>query len=190
MRFLRLFASAALLLAGGAPLVLSGCVGYHVGPVKPTAMKEIRSLAVPSFKNNTLEPRLEVLMANAVIRQLQQDGTYRITSERDADAIVEGTVERIDRNPARGVRNDTDKGTLADFYQTSEFTLDLAISVKVTEKSTGKVLATRTVSGNASFFVSGANPRTANVNRDERQAIPQAAEDAAARITSYLSEGW
>jgi hypothetical protein len=34
------------------------------------------------------------------------------------------------------------------------------------------------------------NSRVANVNRDERQAIPQAAEEAAIRLTSYLSEGW
>jgi len=161
-----------------------------VGPVKPAAMREVRTIAVPAFKNSTLEPRLEVLVANALIRQLQQDGTYKITSERDADAILEGSIERIDRVPARGVRNNLGEGILADFYQTSEFTLNLALSIKLVERNSGKALAAKTVNGTASFFVSGANPRTANVNRDERQAVPQAAEDAAAQITSYLSEGW
>ncbi len=168
----------------------SGCAGYHVGPVKPAAMRQVRTIAVPAFKNSTLEPRLEILVANALIRQLQQDGTYKVTSERDADAILEGTIERIDRIPARGVRNDSSLGILADFYQTSEFTLNLALKINVIEKNSGKTLASKAVSGTASFFVSGANPRTANVNRDERQAVPQAAEDAATQITSYLSEGW
>ncbi|RFC45868.1 MAG: Lipopolysaccharide-assembly [Verrucomicrobia bacterium] len=171
-------------------------------------MREIRTIAVPAFKNSTLEPRLEVLVANALIRQLQQDGTYRITSERDADAILEGSIERIDRVPSRGSRNNSSLNILADFYQTSEFTLKLALNIKLVEKNSGKTLVEKTVNGTASFFVSGANPRpdetqqvsndsrvaargrTANVNRDERQAVPQAAEDAATQITSYLSEGW
>ena len=177
-------------LLGSVLICFSGCAGYHIGPVKPAAMSQVRKLSVPAFKNSTLEPRLEVLVANALIRQLQQDGTYQITAEKDADAIVEGTIDRLDRVPARGVRNDSSLGILADFYQTSEFTLNLSLSVKVTEKNSGRTLASRSATGNASFFVSGANFRTANVNRDERQAVPQAAEDAATQITSYLSEGW
>lgn len=189
---------------GALLLCLSGCAGYHVGPVKPAVMSQVRTIAVPSFKNYTLEPRLEVLVANALIRQLQQDGTYKITSERDADAIVEGSIERIERLPARGVRKGNN--TPADFYQTSEFTLNLVLSVKVLEKNSGKTLYFKSFSGKSSFFVSSTNSaiapattpatatnvntRTANVNRDERQAIPQAAEDAAQQITSYLSEGW
>jgi hypothetical protein len=177
-------------LLGSVLICFSGCAGYHIGPVKPKAMGQVHKVSVPAFKNNTLEPRLEVLVANAIIRQIQQDGTYQITSERDADAIVEGTIERIERVPARGVRNDSNLGILADFYQTSEFTLNLSLNIKVTEKNSGRTLASKGVVGNASFFVSGANARTANVNRDERQAIPQAAEDAATQFTSYLSEGW
>lgn len=190
-------------------LCLPGCAGYHIGPVKPAAMSQVRTLAVPCFKNNTLEPRMEVLVANALIRQLQQDGTYKITSERDADATVEGLIERIERVPARGGRKDGN--TPADFYQTSEFTLNLVLRVKAVEKNSGKTLLSKNFSGTSSFFVSIANPttpkifdttpplkkkydrwarRTADVNRDEHQALPQAVEDAAVQITSYLSEGW
>ena len=178
--------AAVVLLAASS----SGCAGYHLGPVKPAAMAQVRTLAVPAFKNNTLEPRLEVLLANVLIKQIQQDGTYRIVSEKDADAVVLCTVEKLDRQPARSVRNNSSKGILADFYQTSEFTLDLVLKVDVQEKGTGKSLFKREVRGTSSFFVSSANPLTADVSRDERQAIPQAAEDASVRLTSYLSEGW
>jgi hypothetical protein len=145
-------------------------------------MAGIRTLAVPAFKNQTLEPRVESLLATTLIKQLQQDGTYKIASERDADAVVEGTLKRLERIPARGVRTD--------FYQTSEYLLDMIVGVKVIEKSTGKTISEKEVRGGSSFFVSGLSTLTADVNRDERQAIPQAAEDAAVRITSYLSEGW
>jgi hypothetical protein len=167
----------------------SGCAGYHLGPVKPASMKEVHTLAVPAFKNTTLEPRVEVMLANCLIKQIQQDGTYKIASESDADAVVLGTIERIERTPARGVQTD--------FFQTSEYTLQLQLRVKVVQRSTGKTLSERDVKGNSSFFVNSSNSlsaqtnaRVANVNRDERQAIPQAAEDAAIRLASYLSEGW
>jgi hypothetical protein len=170
-------------------LSTGGCAGYHIGPVKPSKMKDVHSLAVPAFKNMTLEPRVEVMLANSVIKQLQQDGTYKIASERDSDAVVLGTVERIERTPARGVQTD--------FFQTSEYTLSLLLSVRVVERATGKTLSEREVRGNSSFFVSSSNSlspevnaRVANINRDERQAIPLAAEDAAVKLTSYLSEGW
>ncbi len=168
---------------------LGGCAGYRLGPAKPASMKEVHTLAVPAFKNMTLEPRVEVMLANCVIKQLQQDGTYRISSENDSDAIVQGTLERIERTPSRGIQRD--------FYQTSEYTLSLVLRIKVIQRSTGKTISERELRGNSSFFVTSSNSmspqinsRVANVNRDERQAIPQAAEDAAIRLASYLSEGW
>ena len=181
--------SSVLMGTLATSVLLGGCAGYHLGPVKPSGMKEVHALAVPAFKNMTLEPRVEAMLASCVIKQLQQDGTYRIASENDSDAVVYGTLDRIERIPARGVQND--------FFQTSEYNLSLILKVKVVQRSTGKTLAEREVRGNSSFFVSSSNSmsadinaRVANVNRDERQAIPQAAEDAAVRLTSYLSEGW
>ncbi len=190
---MRLFGIPLLLPALCLLLGLSSCAGYRLGTLKPSSMERVKSLAVPAFKNQTLEPHVEVLLASTLIKQLQQDGTYRIADEKDADAVVEGSLERITRNPARGVRND--------FYQTSEYTLDLVLRIRVVERASGVVLSEREVHGNSSFFVSGSsrsgsprdteiNARIANVNRDERQAIPLAAEDAAIRLTSYLTEGW
>ena len=57
-------------------------------------MRGVKKIAVPTFKNDTLEPRVEVLLANAVIKQIQQDGTYQVAREKDADAILEGRSTR------------------------------------------------------------------------------------------------
>jgi outer membrane lipopolysaccharide assembly protein LptE/RlpB len=162
-------------------LVLSGCAGYHVGPIKPKSMREVKTIAVPSFKNDTLEPRVEVLLANSVIKQLQQDGTFQVARESDADAIFEGTLDEMIRRPSRSVRGNV--------LQTREYTLVLRIRFRVLDRS-GRVLEQRTVAGQTSFFVSGTDTLAADVNQDERQALPLAAEDAAVRIVSILSEGW
>ena len=142
----------------------------------------MQTIAVPSFKNDTLEPRVEVLMANAVIKQIQQDGTYRVVREKDADAILECTLDEIQRRPSRGVRGN--------LLQTREYILVLRVTYRVMQRSTGVELDSRTVTGQTSFFVSGTNNIAADVNQDERQAFPLAAEDLAVRLVSQISEGW
>lgn len=162
--------------------LLSGCAGYHIGPVKPTPMKEVQALCIPNFRNDTLEPRIEALIANALIKQVHQDGTYRVSAEADADAIVEGTILRLERSPTRGSKSD--------FYQTSEYGLGVVARVRVVRKSTRAKLLEKEFTGRATFLVSGNDLRTADVNTDEKQAIPLAAADLASQLVSFLSEGW
>ena len=165
-----------------AAVVFSSCAGYHVGPIKPTRMAAVNTIAVPSFKNETLLPRVEVLLANALIKQFQQDGTYNIARDNDADAIVQGRLEQIVRRPSRSVRGNV--------LLTREFTLTLHCRYDVTDRRTGAMLFTRTAAGQTSFFVSGTDPVAADLTQDERQAFPLAAEQLAKDIVSHLSEGW
>lgn len=171
-----------ILVALLALMLWSGCAGYHVGPIKPTTMKNVRKLHVMNFTNDTLEPRVEVLLTNLFIKQLQQDGTYEITDENRADAIVKVRITNIQRRPARSLQGNVE--------QTREFTLTLRADYQVLKADTGAVLDKRTITGTTSFFVTGENLTTADTNQDERQAIPLAAEDLAVRMTSIISEGW
>ena len=163
-------------------LLLGGCAGYHIGPVKPAKFDGIHSIAVNNFKNDTLQPRVEVLLANSVIKQMQQDGTYKVADESTADAVLEGTLEEIRRRPSRYVRGNV--------LQTREYTLQIKVRYKLTQKGTGKLLDERTVVGTTSFFVSGSGSVAADVNQDELQAFPLAAEELAVRLVSQISEGW
>lgn len=162
--------------------IFSGCAGYTLGPIKPKIMRNVQTIAVPSFINETLEPRLEVLLANSVIKQIQQDGTYRIASEKDADAVLEGRIEEIERRPSRSV--------IGNVVRTREYTLLLRVRYRVYERATGRELDARPIIGQTSFFVSGTDNVAADVRGDERQAIPLAAEDLAIRLVSQIAEGW
>ncbi|KAB2646824.1 MAG: hypothetical protein DVB27_05945 [Verrucomicrobia bacterium] len=165
-----------------AALLFGSCAGYHVGPIKPTRMAKVTTIAVPSFKNDTLLPRVEVLLANAVIKQLQQDGTYRIVRENEADAIFRGHLEQVVRRPARSVRGNV--------LLTREYLLTLRCTYEVTDRVTGAILDRRAALGQTTFFVSGTDAIAADLTQDERQAIPIAAENLAKDIVSHLSEGW
>ncbi len=165
-----------------AALVFSSCAGYHVGPIKPARMAAVNSVAVPSFKNETLLPRVEVLLANALIKQFQQDGTYQVARDNDADAIIQGHLEQIIRRPSRSVRGNV--------LLTREYILALRCRYDVTDRRTGAMLFTRAAFGQTSFFVSGTDAIAADTTQDERQAFPLAAEQLAKDIVSHLSEGW
>ncbi len=165
-----------LLVCGLAALLVSGCAGYHLGSSKPYQLRNVRSIAVPTFKNQTLIPRVEVLVTDTVIKQLQQDGTYRIASgDETADATLKAEIVSIGRTPARSVRGNV--------LATTEFNLGLTVRYSLIGAD-GQLLTTGQISGGTSFFVS------ADVVTDERQALPLATEDLAKRLTSQLSEGW
>lgn len=171
-----------VLLACLAMVFWTGCAGYQVGPVKPTPMKSVQRIYVPNVTNDTLEPRLEVLFTNLLIKQFQQDGTYEITDESRADAILRVRVNEIQRRPARSLRGNV--------LQTREYTLTVRARYQVSRADTGVVLDERNVTGSTSFFVTGENLISADSNQDERQALPLAIEDLAVRVTSLVSEGW
>ena len=157
-------------------LALSGCLGYHVGPVKPYYLRDIHSIAVPTFKNRTLVPRIEVLVTDTVIKQLQQDGTFQIGNGDKADATLNGEISQIVRAPARSVRGNV--------LATTEFSLTLSVKYTLIGKNGEQLAAANEAIGTTSFFVSS------DVTTDERQALPLATEDLATRLVSQISEGW
>jgi len=164
--------SAALL---AAVLMLTGC-GYKLGEIRPTSMRSVRDLSVPTFKNNTYEPRLEVMFADTLVKRLQQDGSYHIVNSDQADAILNCTITKIDRNALRSVQNNV--------LATSEFGLTVQVRYDVVDQKTGAILMSGVAVGRTSFF-SGNDLQTI-----ERQAMSNAAADLANNITGQISEGW
>ena len=156
-------------------LALAGC-GYKLGEIRPTPMRSVRSLAVPTFKNNTFESRIEVLFADTLVKKLQQDGTYRVVNTGQADAVLYCTIDKIERGSLRSVQNNV--------YATSEFRLTVTARYEVIDQGTGRILMQGTVTGNTSFF-SGNDLQTL-----ERQGLSNAAIDLADNLATRLTEGW
>ncbi len=157
-------------------ILLSGCAGYHLGEAKPAYMKNVHTLFIPVFRNNTLLPQVEGLVTDTVARQFQQDGTYTLSTRDAADAVLNCTIERVTRTPERSVTGNV--------LLTSEFDLSLVVSFQLIDSKTGKVLDSGQANGTTSFFVGN------DVTQDERQALPLAAEQLAVRLVSTVAEGF
>jgi hypothetical protein len=171
MHALRTAATLAALLAA------TSCAGYRFGGAKPAALAGVKTIAVPVFANNTLEPRVEVLATNATVTALSVDGTYRLAPAGQADAILHGTVDRIEYRQLRSRRVDTLRPT--------ELGNEVVIDWELKDgRDPTKVLDHGTVRGTSRLFL-GDNVQTARTN-----ALPDAVRNAANSLASRLADGF
>ena len=76
--------SVAIAVAG----VLPGC-GYTLKSAVPSY---IHTLAIPVFQNNTVQFGLADQVTQALVNRFLGNGSLHIVSERDADAVLRGTI--------------------------------------------------------------------------------------------------
>lgn len=201
MKF-RFLSTACFLLVAS---LFCGCAGYQLGDVKPGVYADISRIHVPPFKNLTLEPRLSSLVTNAVITELQADGTYQVSTREGADAVLVGTIRRIEKRQLRAVRTDT--------LRSQELSVFLYVEFHLEDPDTGARIDGVPDRGNDSDD-SAAFPASTGPDGDvvgarqglvigdtiqfvdpsfqvgERNALAVVAEDAADKLVSYLANGW
>ncbi len=158
-----------------AAALVTSCAGYKMGPVKPEKLATVETVAVPTFKNMTLEPRSSVLITNEVIGRIQNDGSFKITTTGKADAILRGTVTEIRRRQLRSARTNV--------LRTREMEVQVWISYTLEDARTNVVLAEGRARGDSHMFLDD------NFQLSERQALNEAAGDAAREIVTRLTEG-
>ncbi len=167
---------SALLLATALTLAaLSGC-GYHLGGAKPARLQNVTKIAVPTFKNKTFVPNIEVLMADATIKQFQQDGTYEIVPDDRADAILYCTLQDANRNQQRAVRSNV--------LATREFGLRLELKYELVDRVTGEVILQGRETANTSFYSND------DLQIAEQQAIVNAIAKIAVDLVGAVAEGF
>lgn len=168
----RMTALCAMLAA-----TLASCAGYHLGGTKPKALEGVRHITVPMFSNATMHPRAEAIATSAVADAITADGTYRLSGPDQADAILEGTVRRIDYSMIRATRLDTLRPEELANTAVIDWTLRDA-------RNPTKVLASGSSLGNSQLFV------TANLQTARNNALPEALARAAEALASSLANGF
>ena len=164
----------ALVLISLSLGMLTGCVGYVTGPTNGLRAGA-QSVRVEFFKNETLEPRLVVAVNRALKRNLQQDGTYVLETQGNADLVVTGELTQFLRS---GVSY-----TPGDSLSVKDYSMSLTAHIKVTRPSTGEVVYEGEITGNSTVRVG--NDLTAG----QRQAVPIIADHLARQATSLIVDG-
>jgi len=165
-----------LLLLAPVCLLLTGCAGYTLGGQKPAHLRNVTKLAIPTFENLTLEPRLGVLVTNAVIKQIQNHGSYQIVSRNEADAVLEGKIMNISRSQFRSDRNN--------ILRTSQILATLNCSYTIRDNGTDQILHNGGASADSYIILD------ANLQLSETQLLEDASQRLAMTLADEVSEGW
>jgi hypothetical protein len=158
-------------------LLMVSCAGYQVGPRKPPSLAKVNTISVSVFENDTLHPRAGAMATSAVASAMTLDGSYKIVSAANADAVLEGTVRSIHYGRIRGQRLDSLRP------QELDNTVTLGWVLRDAKDST-KVLASGASHGSSQLFVAS-NLQTARQN-----ALPEAMERAGESLVSKIANGF
>jgi hypothetical protein len=162
--------AASLLMA----LAWTGCAGYRLGSMLPP---DIQTVHVPTFINETEEPLLEIETTRAAISEIQRDGSLRIASAEEADALL--TVRLIDFR-LQPLAFDRDRRAAAEEYR-----MYITAAVVLTRRGTDEIIAQNPrVTGEATFVLAG------DMTSSKQSALPNASRDLAHLIISRLVEAW
>lgn len=154
---------------------LSGCTGYRLGSTLPP---DLKTIYVPTFANVTGQPRVEFQVTSETIRELQRQGTLKVTGESQADLILEAKLTKYELIPLQYRRDQA--------LTAREYRLQLEAEVVLKRAGTGKVLVKdAAVAGWSTFLSQGGDLKAA-----ERSALPAAARDLGNHIVEAVVEYW
>lgn len=158
--------------------VLTSCAGYQLGSVPYAEMKGVKKIYVPIVKNETYEPGIQTMVTNAIIRRLENEGTYLTGRIGEADATLEVTLTEFKRDSLRRARQNS--------LVTEEYDLNLEAIATLTNLRTGqKLFDKEEIVGDTSIYVN-----EYRMQENERQAMPLAADALAYEIVRRITEGW
>jgi len=162
------FVFAAALAAG----LLIGC-GSTYGWRRSSVPADVRSVYVPTFRNESDVMELGVIASRQILREFQREGTFKIKSEEDAVIEVQGVV----KNAKTGVNAyDRRSGSRKSSY---EFSADVEVSV--IDRRSKKVLVDNRKFTASTVFTSGGDLATG-----KRDASGRLMEDLARQVVDCV----
>ena len=152
----------------------TGCAGYRLGSMLP---EDIKTVYVPTIVNKSSEPQVEADITQALIQDIQRDGSLRVVNQDQADTVLVVTLRSYTLEP---VAYRTDQRTSA-----REYRIVLNASLLMTRRGTGAVVVEApNVRGEFVFPVAG------DLSSSKLRGLPQAAEDLAHNIVEKVVEVW
>ncbi len=137
----------ALEAALGLALLAGGC-GYHVSGRGDALPKNIKTIAIPAFGNNTKLNHLATRLPADIAREFISRTRYRVVADPTAaDAVLSGSLLK-----SFSYASTLDPVT----NRASSAMISADIALTLTDRATGKVIYTRTFSAHERYELSPA----------------------------------
>lgn len=133
---------------------LLGC-GYNFRGKTNNLPSDVRTIAIPVFKNNTGETRIESVFTDQTIFQFTRSQILRVTGEGNADAVLRGTVTRADVEDVAYTAQETSQ----------QRRITISVKATLTRTRDGKILWQRHELKQQRTFAVGSSPQTTDTNK-------------------------
>ncbi len=154
------------IVLGAAVLGVAGCASYRWTSNVP---KEMRTVCVPTFRNETDVTELGAVASRQILREFQREGTFRVARVDDAALEIQGVLKTAG---AEFVGGDRRTGMR---YGVHNLTVKAVVSV--IDRRNGKVLV-----DNREYTAMGSFTTGQDIATHKRDASGRVAEDLATKI--------
>lgn len=190
--FIRAF--TASMTAFATLVIATGCA-YRFGETDREIPGGYRTVAVPTFKNRTQEAGIEVYFTNAIVREIERSRIGRVTSRRDAQTTLEGSIDTVQY--AGGSPIDSTGGFLpAETVLNTQYRIVVTTTLVLVRNSDQKQLWSGQFSNERSYLapiigIEGLNSANATYNQSARyQNIQAMAADMMTEAHNRLTENF
>lgn len=115
---------------------LIGLTACGVYTFNPGGKSDIKTIAVERFENQTAEYGIEDQMTDQVIDALIADGTLKVVTRENADALISGVLTRYERKPHQFDEND----------QVQSYAVNMQFDITLTKPSDDSEIWKETIS--------------------------------------------
>ncbi len=181
----------------GGILSLSACT-YHLGVGERTIPGGAKAVAIPVFRNKTMEPNIEMGFTNALIEEFKRSRVTDLTTKEEAEAIIEGEILEIRYVPGAKISaGDSSapflpQGTVL----TTEYRINVIVEIRVVRKKDSAVLWSSRFTGERNYVapqvtLAGVNSVNPLYNLSaRRQNIDLMANDMMIEAHSRITESF
>ncbi|MFH0881828.1 MAG: LptE family protein [bacterium] len=155
----------------GLLLLMQGCGLYSFTGASTGGLK---SIAIPTFENQTAEFGLAETISDDLIDRFNQDGSLKVRDARTADSILYGTIARITDQPAAF----TAEGNV------EQYKVTIAVHLRFEDRVKGKIVWEDTISQFGLYPFSGGS------TADREQGLTDAMDKLVDDILSKTVSGW
>jgi hypothetical protein len=136
---------------------------------------DIKKIAVPYLENDTAEPDIEIEITQRVIDGLVEDNTLKVTSDQDADAILEGSIIEYANVPI----------TFSNELQADQYRLLIGLRVSLlNKKDNSYIWQDKSIKAQANYYLETTTEHT------YEKALEDIYRDIVEKILSSTVQDW
>jgi hypothetical protein len=159
-------------------VVGSGCGGYGFRGTVNNLPPDIKAVSIPVFVNESIEPGMEVIFANALIYEFSRSHILQVVSDSQAQAQIIGKIKSIAVDPV----------VYANVAQALERKVTVTLEVICRRVDNQKVLWQNQSMARYENFQASNDPVLTQLNKEE--AIKKIAKDLSEKIHNSILENF